>query len=541
MADPRILVTSALPYANGPIHIGHLVEHVQTDVWARFQRLQGKRCVALCADDTHGTATMIRARREGRPETELIEETNLAHQRDLAAFDVVYDWYSSTNSETNRALCHRVWRSLTDAGMVVRRDVEQLFDPKEGIFLADRFVKGTCPRCKSPDQNGDSCEVCGSTYSAAEVIDPVSVYSGATPERRSHEHVFVRIEDLHDFLAGWVRGDDHLQPEIANFLEANFLGEPLRDWDVSRPAPYFGFEIPDAPGNYWYVWYDAPLGYVATTKDWCAQAGERFEDWWGPETEIRHFIGKDIVYFHTLFWPSMLRTADLALPNRVQVHGFLTVGGGKMSKSKGALVTAEAFAREVDPAALRYFYASKLTSGVDDVALDPDELAAKVNSDLVGKVVNLASRTARFVATTGLSSVWPSDDGLFARAADEGDAVAEAYARCDTARAMRTVMAMADRANVYVEQKEPWRLKKEPGREKEVQDVSTVALNLFRQIAVYLAPVLPRLAEQTGRLLGRPIERFAESKTPLLGSPVARFEPMFQRLEPKTIRALLAP
>ncbi len=331
---------------------------------------------------------------------------------------------------------------------------------------------------------------------------------------------------------------EHLQPEIANFLGKNFLSEALRDWDVSRPAPYFGFEIPDAPGNYWYVWFDAPLGYVATTEEWCEKTGEAFADWWeSDDVEIHHFIGKDIVYFHTLFWPSMLKTAGLSLPRRVQVHGFLTVRGGKMSKSKGTFVRASTYLEHLDPAYLRYFYASKLTAGVDDIDLDLDEFAAKVNSDLVGKVVNLASRTARFAKATGLSAAYPDDGGLFAKAAEEGDTVAETYERCDFARAMRLVMAMADRANAYVENQEPWRLKKE-GRDKEVQHVATVALNLFRQIAVYLAPVLPRLAKETGELLGDPLTAWAQAKTPLAGTPVRKFRPLLQRVDADALKAM---
>jgi len=539
MSGRTILVTSALPYANGPIHLGHLVEHVQTDVWARFQRSRGNRCVYVCADDTHGTAIMVRARQEGRPETEVIAEMSEAHQRDFVGFDVAHDHYGSTHAESNRALCHEVWAALRRAGMVETREVEQLYDPKAGLFLADRFVRGTCPRCGAADQYGDSCDACGSTYAAAEVKDAVSVLSGATPERRRAPHLFVEIERLHDFLAGWTQSGDHLQPEVARFLAANFLGDALRPWDVSRPAPYFGFEIPDAPGHFWYVWFDAPLGYVAATKEWCERTGEDLRRWWrSPEVEVHHFIGKDIVYFHTLFWPAMLRTAGFSLPRRVQVHGFLTVEGAKMSKSKGTFVPASAWLERLDPSYLRYFYASKLGPGLDDVDLDPAELAAKVNADLVGKVVNLASRTARFVRETGLSPTWPADGGLFAQAAAEGEAVADAYERVDLARAVRTIMAMADRANAFVERAEPWRAKKDPARAGEVRDACTVALNLFRQVVVYLAPVLPRLAAKTEALLGRETTRWEEAGTPLLGTPVAPFEPMMQRTTPEEVRAV---
>lgn len=541
MSGRRILVTSALPYANGHIHIGHLVEYLQTDIWARYQRLAGNRCLYVCADDTHGTAIMLRARDEDRPETEVIAEMSEAHQRDFADFDIRFDHYGSTNSESNREICHEIWASLTAAGMIQRRDVKQLFDPEKGIFLADRFVKGKCPRCGAPDQYGDSCDECGATYSASDVIDPVSTLSNTAPELRTAEHIFVEIEQLHDFLTVWTQTSDHLQPEIANFLQSNFLSDGLRDWDVSRPAPYFGFEIPDAPDNYWYVWFDAPVGYIASTKEWCDANGEELDDWWrSDDVEIHHFIGKDIVYFHALFWPAMLQTAGLNLPDRIRVHGFLTVEGAKMSKSKGTFVRARTYLDHLDPSYLRYFYASKLGAGLDDLDLHGDDLAAKVNSDLVGKVVNLASRTARFVKATGLSETYPDDGGLFEEAAAEGDRIADAYERADIAKAMRLVMALADKANVFVEKAEPWKLKKEEGRERDVQDVSTIALNLFRQIAIYLSPVLPRLQAQTGALLGRPIESWDESKTPLTGTPVAKFKPMLQRLDPKTVEAMYA-
>ena len=481
MTRRTILVTAALPYANGHIHLGHMVEHVQTDVWARFQKLRGHRVLPVCADDTHGTAIMLRARRENRPETDVIAEMNEAHQRDFVAFDIDYAHYGSTHSEANYELCLRIWKALGDAGMVHRREVQQYYDAEAGLFLADRFIKGTCPRCKTPEQHGDSCDECGSTYDSSEVLDPVSVITGTKPERRAHEHLFVEIEQLHEFLETWSQSGAHLQPEIAKFLKSSFLGDALRDWDISRPAPYFGFEIPDAPDNYWYVWFDAPIGYIASTKEWCDANGEKLEDWWqSDDVEIHHFIGKDIIYFHTLFWPAMLKTAGITLPERVQVHGFLTVNGEKMSKSKGTFVRASTYLEHLNPAYLRYFYASKLGPGLDDIDLDVEEFCLKVNSDLVGKLVNLASRTARFVKATGLSERYPDDGGLFEQAAEEGDAVAEAYETCDIARAMRKIMAMADRANAYVEQKEPWRLKKEEGKEQEVQDVATVALNLFR-------------------------------------------------------------
>ena len=331
MSSRNILVTSALPYANGHIHIGHLVEYIQTDIWVRFQKLRGNRCVYVCADDTHGTAIMIRARKEGRSEEEVIADMRAAHIRDFAAFDIEFDNYGSTNSDENKALCAELWQSIRDSGLVKEKDVEQLFDPVQGTFLADRFVRGTCPRCQAVDQPGDNCSKCGQTYTPAELIDPKSTLSGATPEVRTAAHLFIELEQLHDFLNEWTQSGDHLQTEVANYLKGHFLGDELRDWDISRPAPYFGFEIPDSPGNYWYVWFDAPIGYMASTKQWCETNGEKFDTWWRNDaTEIHHFIGKDITYFHTLFWPGMLKTAGFNLPEKVHIHGFLTMAGEKM-------------------------------------------------------------------------------------------------------------------------------------------------------------------------------------------------------------------
>ncbi|MFM1902544.1 MAG: Methionine--tRNA ligase [Planctomycetota bacterium] len=539
----RLLVTSALPYANGHIHLGHLVEYIQTDIFVRFQRLRGHRAIYLCADDTHGTAIMIRARAEGRSEQELIAAMREAHLTDFSGFQIAFDHYGSTDSEANRELCGEFWRALRARGLVVSRDVQQLFDPQAGVFLADRFVKGTCPKCGAADQYGDSCEQCGASYSPADLVRPVSTLSGAVPEVRSAEHLFVRIEALHDFLADWTRSSGSLDPRIANYLAGHFLGEPLRDWDVSRPAPYFGFEIPDAPGHYWYVWFDAPIGYVAATAEWCAAHGGRLDDWWGrgQPAEIHHFIGKDIVYFHTLFWPAMLEAAERALPAKVRVHGFLTVNGQKMSKSRGTFILARTYLDHLDPGMLRYYYAAKLSGGIDDLDLNFEEFAAKVNADLVGKVANLASRTARWLEATGLSPHYPDDGGLFATAAADAEAIAEAYEACDFARAMRLVMQAADRANAYVDAEQPWKLAKAgPDAAGRLQDVASVALNLFRQLAVYLAPVLPRLAEQAGALVGGPIRSWEEALRPLAGVPVARFEPLVRRVEAAQLDAVVA-
>jgi methionyl-tRNA synthetase len=542
MSDAKILVTAALPYANGPIHLGHLVEYIQTDIWVRFQRLRGRRCIYLCADDTHGTAIMIRAQQEKRSEEALIADMRDQHLRDFTQFHIAFDNYGSTHSPENRALCLIFWAALRKASMIIERDVTQLYDPEAQTFLADRFVKGTCPVCKTPEQYGDSCEKCGSTYSPTDLIDPKSTLSGATPVIRSASHLFVNIEKLHAFLEEWTQSGKHLQPEVANYLKGHFLGEPLRDWDISRPAPYFGFEIPDSPGNDWYVWFDAPIGYLASTRQWCDRNGESLESWWrSPETEVHHFIGKDIIYFHTLFWPAMLKVAGYNLPTKVHIHGFLTVGGEKMSKSKGTFIQAATYLKHLDPSYLRYYYASKLGTGLDDIDLNLDEFVTKVNSDLVGKVVNLASRTAKFLEDGLLSESYPGDGGLFDQAAADGDQIEAAYEAGDYNGAMRLIMACADRANKFVDERQPWALRKDPSRASELRDVCTIALNLFRQLAIYLAPVLPVLAEQAAKLLHAKIGPgdWQQTSKPQVGSMVGVFEHMMKRVEKQQVDAMI--
>ncbi|GAA5507118.1 methionine--tRNA ligase [Novipirellula caenicola] len=535
----RILVTSALPYANGPIHIGHLVEYIQTDIWVRFQKLRGNRCIYVCADDTHGTAIMIRARKEGRSEEELIAAMSESHQRDFSGFGIEFDHYGSTHSDANRELCGEFWKSLRANDLIAEREIEQLYDPEAQTFLADRFVRGTCPKCGKPDQPGDNC-VCGHTYSPTELIDPKSTLSGATPEIRKAIHLFVELDKLREFLSTWIDSSDALQSETANYLKGHFLANELRDWDISRPGPYFGFEIPDSPGNYWYVWFDAPIGYIASTKQWCDANGEKLEDWWkSDDCEIHHFIGKDITYFHTLFWPGMLKTAGYSLPTKVRIHGFLTVTGEKMSKSTGTLVSAETYLKHTKPAYLRYFYATKLTARVEDIDLGLDEFTDKINSDLVGKVVNLASRVGKFASATGLSATYPDDGGLFQAAADAGDEIAAAYESCDYSRAMRRIMELADAANPFVEHAKPWEMKKDADRQDELRDVCTVALNLFRQLTIYLTPVLPELAKQCGDLLGEEITSWDQSKTPLTGTAVAKFQRMMDRVQPEDLKKMI--
>lgn len=542
MERRQILVTSALPYVNAGIHLGYLVEALQTDFWVRFQRLRGHEVRFFCGDDTHGTATMLRAEREGREPEALLDEMRAAHVADLEGFDVVHDHYGSTHSPANEALVGEVWAALRRAGCVEEREVTQFYDPEAGIFLADRFVLGGCPRCKEPDQYGDNCAKCGATYTPAELIDPKSAISGAAPEERSHPHLFVRLEDFHDFLEEWTQTPGRMPTETQNWLKGTFLSEPLRDWDISRPAPYFGFEIPDAPGNYFYVWVDAPVGYIAATREWCDAQGDSLERWWRNNAcEIHHFIGKDIAYFHTLFWPAMLKTAGFTLPTAVHVHGFLTVNGQKLSKRTGTAILARTYLDHLSPEYLRYYYASKLSSRVDDLDLNLEEFVQKVNADLVGKVVNLASRTARFVKGEALPP-YPAheDGGLFAAGVAAGSEIAEAYEALDTGKAMRLIMALADRANEFVESREPWKLKKDADRKQELEAVCAIALNLFRQITIYLAPVLPRFAEESARLLSLEGEtRWSDAEKPVEGRVVGKFRHLMERVDPEKVAAMV--
>lgn len=533
----KILVTAALPYANGHIHIGHMVEHVQTDIWVRFQRLRGHNCIFMWADDTHGSAIMKSARKAGVTEEEFIKQMSDAHEADFAGFGISYDHYSSTHSETNREIATEIWSAFNDQNLIDCRKVAELFDPDTNESLPDRFVKGTCPKCGAKDQYGDNCDKCGATYSATDLIDPISTVSGKPPVEGETDHYFVKIEQLHEFLDEWTQCGKHLQDEVANYLKGHFLKDELRDWDVSRPKPYFGFEIPGTNGeHFWYVWFDAPIGYIASTKEWCEKNGEDFESWWkSDETEIHHFLGKDIQYFHCLFWPAMLKTAGYNLPTKVHIHGFLTVGGEKMAKSKGTFVKASTYLKHLNPAWLRYYYASKLGPKLDDIDLNLQDFIAKVNSDLVGKVVNLASRSAKFVKDSGLSAEYPDDGGLFKYAADQGEAIAEAYENCDYARAMRLIVELADRANPYIENAEPWNLKKDPDKAQELQDVCSVAINLFRQIIIYLTPVLPELSLQVGELLGDQINNWQQSQTPLTGTPVKKFKHLMKRIDEKDV------
>ena len=554
MKKRRILVTSALPYANGAIHIGHLVEYLQTDIWVRFQKLRGHECRYFCADDTHGAAITISARKKGVTEEAFIDEVNRSHREDFAGFGIEFDNYGSTNTPQSRRFCDEIWTAIRKADLVAERDIEQLFDTEAGTFLADRFVKGTCPVCGRTDQYGDNCE-CGAVYSPTELIDPVSTVSGTKPEIRTATHLFVELEKLHGFLSDWVEKSGALQPEITNYLKGQFLSDALHPWDISRPAPYFGFEIPDSPGNYWYVWYDAPIGYIGSTLQWCEQNGQNNDDWWkNPETEIHHFIGKDITYFHTLFWPAMLKTAGFTLPTKVHIHGFLTVDGEKMSKSKGTFIKARTYLNHLNPSYLRYFFASKTSQRVDDLDLNFDEFEAKVNADLVGNIVNIASRTAKFANATGLANTYPDDGGLFQAAADKSEEIAAAYEERDFIKALRLILECGYAANKFIEENAPWSMKKElaildkdPAATEEqkravaqkLQNAVTVSLNLFRQIIVYLTPILPDLTEKTEELLSCKITTWDDVKSPILGTAVAEYQHMMTRVPKEEIAAMI--
>ena len=483
---------------------------------------------------------MLRARAEGRAEEDLIAEMHAAHLNDFTGFDIEFEHYGSTNSAENQALCNEIWAAIRKAGLVEEKEVEQLYDPLAQMFLADRFVQGTCPKCNKSNQYGDNCESCGAHYEPTELIDPISVLSGCVPEIRKSTHLFVTIEAEHKFLDQWVHSGT-LQPEIENYLSGQFLNKPLLSWDISRPAPYYGFEIPDSPGNYWYVWFDAPTGYMGSTWEWCKKTGQNFDDWWrNPDTEIHHFLGKDITYFHTLFWPAMLKIAGFTLPKMEHIHGFLTVNGEKMAKRRGTFILASTYLKHLDPSYLRYFYASKLSSRVDDIDLNFEELETKINADLIGNVVNLASRTAKFAAQTGLAETYPEDGGLFDKAAAAGKDIADAYEAGEYGKAMRIIMECGDRANKFVEDAAPWTLKNDPARKMDLKNICTIGLNLFRQIVIYLTPVLPKLKLQTEELLNCKIDRWEQSTEHLLGTKVNAYKHLMTRVEKKAIDRIIA-
>ena len=540
-AKRKILVTSALPYANGSIHLGHLLEYIQTDIWVRFQKSRGNECHYVCADDAHGTAIMLRAEQEGVTSEQLIERVSKEHQADFARFGVAFDNYHSTHSEENRIHSERIYTALRDAGHISTRDIEQMYDPVKGLFLADRFIKGTCPKCKTPDQYGDNCEACGATYTPAELIDPVSAISGATPEVRSSTHYFFKLPDFEEFLKRWTRAG-HVQPQIANKLQEWFEAG-LNEWDISRDAPYFGFEIPDAPGKYFYVWLDAPIGYLASFQNLCERAGIDFDSYWKKDSdaEVYHFIGKDIVYFHALFWPAMLEGAGMRTPTAINCHGFVTVNGAKMSKSRGTFIKAETYAEYLNPEYLRYYFAAKLTSRVDDLDLNLEDFAYRVNSDLVGKVVNIASRCAGFVKKLGSGklSATSAEPELLARFIAAGDEIAEDFEVREFGRAMRKIMELADEANTYIADKEPWALAKQEGREQEVLDICSVGINLFRQLMIYLAPVVPAMADEARIFLNLDSLDWHTRHDVLEDHAINKFKPLMTRIERDKIDAMI--
>lgn len=541
--DPRtILVSSALPYANGSIHLGHLVEYIQSDIWSRFQKLRGHDCLYVCASDAHGTPIMIRAREEGIEPEELIKRVSAEQLADLQTFGVDFDNFHTTHSEENEELVCRMFEKLRDAGHIYTKTIEQAYDEQKQMFLPDRFVKGTCPRCKTEDQYGDACENCGATYTPDEVLEPVSVLSGTRPVWKESEHYFFRLSVFADSLREWMAAA-RLHPHITSKLEEWFEAG-LQDWDISRDAPYFGFRIPGTEDKYFYVWLDAPMGYVASFLNLCRRRGDiDFDAYWHADSkhEVYHFIGKDIVYFHTLFWPAVLQGSDMRTPTSVFAHGFLTINGKKMSKSRGTFINARTFADHLDPSCLRYYYAAKLGSGMDDIDLNLDDFVARVNSDLVGKLVNIASRCAGFINKKfdGRLATALDDPALFTQFTKAADDIAEAYERREFSRAMRQVMALADEANRYIEQKKPWQMAKDESQADDVQKVCTQGLNLFRTLMIYLTPVLPAIADKARELFQEESWTWEHGLTPLLGTHVEPYRALLTRVEQKQVQAVI--
>ena len=548
----KILVTSALPYANGPIHLGHLVEYIQTDIWVRAMKAIGHKVTYVCADDAHGTAIMLKAEANGITPEQQIADVKASHEKDFAGFHVGFDNYHSTHSPENEYFATQIYTRLYENGHISTKEVEQLFDPEKGLFLADRFVKGECPKCHAKDQYGDNCEVCGTTYNATELLNPYSTLSGTTPILKTSLHYFFNLPNFSEFLQQWTREDGRLQSSIANKLQ-EWFDSGLANWDISRDAPYFGFKIPNTPAGepdkYFYVWLDAPVGYMASFKNLCdqkgAQLGLNFDEYWNKDnhhnTEVYHFIGKDIVYFHALFWPAMLQGAGYRTPTAINAHGFLMVNGEKMSKSRGTFIKAETYLQHLNPEYLRYYFASKLSASVEDINLDLEDFMQKVNSDMVGKVVNIASRCAGFIHKNngGKLATHISETQLVQDIIDAGDEIAAAYEAREFSKAMKLIMACADRANVYIDEKKPWALNKEEGKQAEVQDVCTVALNIFRQLMVYLAPVLPTLSEKARIFLNIDSLDFASRHELLLGHTINAFTPLMQRVEKAQIDAMV--
>ncbi|CWO39720.1 TPA: methionine--tRNA ligase [Neisseria meningitidis] len=548
----KILVTSALPYANGSIHLGHMVEHIQTDVWVRFQKLRGNECHYCCADDTHGTPVMLAAQKQGIAPEDMIAKVREEHLADFTGFFIGYDNYYSTHSPENKQFSQDIYRALKANGKIESRVIEQLFDPEKQMFLPDRFVKGECPKCHAQDQYGDNCEVCGTTYSPTELINPYSAVSGAKPELRESEHFFFKLGECADFLKAWTSGNNphdgkpHLQPEALNKMK-EWLGEgeetTLSDWDISRDAPYFGFEIPDAPGKYFYVWLDAPVGYMASFKNLCDRIGVDFDEYFkaDSQTEMYHFIGKDILYFHALFWPAMLHFSGHRAPTGVYAHGFLTVDGQKMSKSRGTFITAKSYLEQgLNPEWMRYYIAAKLNSKIEDIDLNLQDFISRVNSDLVGKYVNIAARASGFIAKRfegRLKDV--ADSALLAKLAAESDTIAEQYENREYARALRDIMALADAVNEYVDANKPWELAKQEGQDERLHEVCSELINAFTILTAYLAPVLPQTAANAARFLNLDAITWANTRVTLGEHAINKYEHLMQRVEQKQVDDLI--
>ncbi len=537
----KILVTSALPYANGSIHLGHLVEYIQTDIWVRFQKMQGHECYYVCADDAHGTPIMLRAQSEGITTEQLIAETSKEHQADFKDFAIAFDNYYSTHSPENRFFAETIYNRLNDAGHISKRTISQAYDPEKEMFLPDRFIKGECPKCGAADQYGDNCEVCGATYSPTELKNAVSAVSGVKPVEKDSEHFFFKLPDFEPMLKEWT-ASGHLQDEVSNKLQEWFEAG-LQEWDISRDKPYFGFEIPGTTDKYFYVWLDAPIGYIASFKNLCDREGIDFDSFWesDSQSELYHFIGKDIIYFHGLFWPAMLHAAGFRTPTAIFAHGFLTVDGQKMSKSRGTFIKARTYLEQLNPEYLRYYFAAKLGSGVTDLDLNLEDFRLRVNSDLVGKVVNIASRCAGFIKKEFNSTLSESvsEPQLFDQFADAADAIAQHYEAREFSKAVREIMALADHANQYIDDKKPWQAIKEEGREQEVHNVCSMGLNLFRQLIIYLVPVLPVMADRVADFLNLDSMNWDDAQTPLTSHEIKKFKPLMMRVEDERVQAVI--
>lgn len=539
--NPRkILVTSALPYANGSLHLGHLLETIQTDIWVRFQQQRGNDCIYVCADDAHGTAIMLTAEKNGLSPEQQIANVKAEHEKDFAGFLIGFNNYHSTHSPENQQYAELIYKRLRDNGHIATREITQLYDPEKQLFLADRYIKGTCPKCKADDQYGDNCEVCGATYSPADLINPKSAISGATPVEKASTHYFFKLPQFDALLKAWTRSG-RLQPQIANKL-GEWLDQGLQEWDISRDAPYFGFEIPDAPGKYFYVWLDAPIGYMASFKNYCDANGLDFDAYWSEDStaELYHFIGKDIINFHGLFWPAMLDSAGFRKPTAVYVHGFVTVNGQKMSKSRGTFIKASTYLEHLNPEYLRYYYAAKLSGGVDDIDLNLEDFIQRVNSDLVGKVINIASRSAKFISkgNDGVMAASIADDTLWQKALSKSEEIAALYENREYSKAIREIMALADATNEFFDSREPWKLAKQDDGQDEVIAVCSLCINLFRLIMIYLKPVLPHTAEQAAAFLNAGLE-WTETLQPLLNHSINTFKPLMTRVEKDKVDAMI--